>query len=451
MVAASSLVESITGLLPNSSTDKQAISNDGLSAEHKVLQATLRSQFPFLEKSDWVFVENAGGSAAPSCVINAISEYMRTSYVQLGAGYPAANRADAAVAAAHNFLKLWMNAGDKGEVVLGDSSSRLMQMIADSYADEVSGQHNIIISEAAHEANCGPWTRLAKRKRVELRVWPVNSDGTQSIQALLPLIDTNTRAVAFVHCSNLAGTIIDVAAVSKAVHEKTDNQAIVVVDGVAYAPHRCIDVQAWDVDFYGFSTYKTWGPHMAAMYGKHNRLSQLMKNDTAPINHYFVPQSAPYKLELGCLNHEGCAGIAAIQQYLAVVLGRVGDAALQQLTRNDIVAAFDLITLLEEPITKRMIDYLVSKPGVKLVGSSSIDSAIRVPTISFVHISKSAVEVVAALHAHKIAARTGHCYAHRMCTALGISLDAGVVRISGLHYTTEEEAGRIFAALETVL
>ena len=53
------------------------------------------------------------------------------------------------------------------------------------------------------------------------------------------------------------------------------SQVRVVADGVAYAPHLPIDVKAWGVDWYGFSVYKTWGPHMAALYGSHDAFQDL--------------------------------------------------------------------------------------------------------------------------------------------------------------------------------
>lgn len=36
-----------------------------------------------------------------------------------------------------------------------------------------------------------------------------------------------------------------------------------------------MDVKAWGVDWYGFSVYKTWGPHMAALYGSHSAFQDL--------------------------------------------------------------------------------------------------------------------------------------------------------------------------------
>ena len=108
--------------------------------------------------------------------------------------------------------------------------------------------------------------------------------------------------VAFPHVSNLLGEIVDVAEVTSLAHQ---SGARVVVDGVAYAPHRAIDVASWKVDWYAYSAYKVYGPHMAVLWGRSDALAEL----TGP-NHFFIPDDeVPYKFEIGGPSHEGCAGI----------------------------------------------------------------------------------------------------------------------------------------------
>ena len=51
----------------------------------------IRSQFPTLAQ-DLVFLENAGGSQVPAVVADSIRDYMLSTYVQLGAGYPLSHR-----------------------------------------------------------------------------------------------------------------------------------------------------------------------------------------------------------------------------------------------------------------------------------------------------------------------------------------------------------------------
>ncbi|KAM3564819.1 hypothetical protein MY1884_000582 [Beauveria asiatica] len=61
------------------------------------------------------------------------------------------------------------------------------------------------------------------------------------------------------HASNILGTVTDVRAITDLAHGVG---AIVCVDGVAFAPHRPVDVRALGVDFYVFSWYKVYGPHV---------------------------------------------------------------------------------------------------------------------------------------------------------------------------------------------
>lgn len=70
---------------------------------------------------------------------------------------------------------------------------------------------------------------------------------------------------------------------------------------------------------YGFSLYKVYGPHMAALYGSHDALKEVLPG--AP-NHYFVSREDPvYSFELGGVPHESAAGVAALPLYLATIAG----------------------------------------------------------------------------------------------------------------------------------
>jgi selenocysteine lyase/cysteine desulfurase len=70
-------------------------------------------------------------------------------------------------------------------------------------------------------------------------------------------LSNRTRFVAVTHCSNITGTLNPIKKVAAIVHA-TNPHAEIVVEGVAYAPHRMVDVQDLDVDYYAFSYYKVW-------------------------------------------------------------------------------------------------------------------------------------------------------------------------------------------------
>ena len=71
------------------------------------------------------------------------------------------------------------------------------------------------------------------------------------VEDLLPLITAKTRIVAFTATSNLLGSVVPVQAITKAVRAeaaaKGAKKVEVSIDCVAYAPHRRMDVKAWDI------------------------------------------------------------------------------------------------------------------------------------------------------------------------------------------------------------
>ncbi len=399
----------------------------------------IRAAFPAL-RAKTVFLENAGGSQVPKVVADRIHEYLLTSYVQLGADYPLSRQCTATVRAAHDFVELFVNAGRHGKVILGPSTTALCSMLASCYGARLKRGEQIIVAESGHEANVGPWTRLADRG-VDVTFWPAGSAGsTCPLEELESLLSARTRLVALPHVSNLLGEIVDVKKVAALAHEVG---ARVVVDGVAYAPHRAIDVAAWDVDWYVYSTYKVYGPHLAALFGTHDAIAELH----GP-NHFFIPEDeVPYKFEPGGVSHEACAGVLGLGDYLLDLTGRDANTTLD---RPVVEQAFAIMTACEQPLIERMLDYLNGWSDVRILGPDRAGGD-RVGTISFVHRSLPSAAIASAVNARDIGIRHGHMYAYRLCQSLGLEPEDGVVRVSLVHYNTPDEIDRLIDVLDEVL
>jgi cysteine desulfurase family protein (TIGR01976 family) len=402
------------------------------------LRDSIRGRFPALA-GETVFLENAGGSQVAQPVIDRMRDYMLGSYVQLGASYPLSVRASDTVAEARSFVKLLFGGVD-GEVVLGSSTSALLQMLADCYGRELGSGNEVVVARSGHEANVGPWVRL-ERMGVRVRWWEVDPNlCDSSIEALEQLLTDRTALVALPHVSNLLGGIADVAAITQLAHAAG---ARVMVDGVAYAPHRAMDVATWGVDWYAFSTYKVYGPHLAALWGTRSAMAEL----EGP-NHFFVAaDDVPYKLELGGVNHEACAGLLGVRDYLAFLAGVTEPGHLD---RHGVEKAFDVMIACELPVQARLIEYLGSRPEVRIIGPAHAEES-RVGTVSFVHRSKRSREITETVDRSGIAIRNGHMYAYRLCEALGLDPADGVVRTSLVHYNTPEEIDRLIQVLDQAL
>eukprot|EP00898_Chlorokybus_atmophyticus_P007038 jgi/Chlat1/7335/Chrsp59S06966 len=434
---------------------------DGLhSRQHKRHRAglsssivdTVRAQFPaFSRHPQHVFAENAGGSQVPRCVSEAVSEYFESKYVQLGAGYAQANEADAVIRLAHHMCELFVNGVDTGKCALGASTSAMLYFVAQAYSTVWQPGDKVIIAESAHEANVTPWLHLERQGVIDVVWWRLDPSHytckIEDLESLLAVSKGKVKLVCFPHVSNILGGICDAEKITDLCHR---HGAKVCVDGVAYASHRAPDVAASKIDWYAYSCYKVYGPHMAALYGSHEAWEELSQHSKSFPNHGFVSNTDPvYKIELGGPSHEGCAAIVALGTYLNILRGYMEPQS--SIDRAGIVEAFAQVTALELPLQQRFMEYLTNKPGVHVIGPSDSDSATRVPTFSFVHNKLAPEEIVAHLHKRNIGCRSGHMYAIRVCDALGLTHSGGVVRCSFLHYNTMKDIDRVIEALDDIL
>ncbi len=393
-------------------------------------QAEVRSCFPALN-DDFAYLENAGGSQVPGVVADAMRRHMLTNYVQLGAGYLQSLHATETVADAHVFAEELMG-GPRSSVVLGPSTTALCHILAEAYGRKLEAGDEVVISEAAHESNAGPWERLSERG-IRVVVWKLDKERQgMSLDGLRSVLSERTKVVAFPHVSNLLGEVDDVRAITDLAHAAG---AQVVCDGVAYAPHAAVDVATWGVDWYVFSLYKVYGPHMAALYGS----KQAFEGLEGP-NHFFIDRGAiPAKWELGGCSHEGCAGLLGLRSYLAFLAGGAYEG------RATVERAFGVMNALESPMHDRLVTYLGAKRGVRIVGNPVTG------IVSFVHETKSSPEIVSETDRRKIGIRYGNMYAWRLCEALDLDPLPGVVRVSMLHYNTMAEIDRLIQVFEEVL
>ncbi|HET7587082.1 MAG TPA: cysteine desulfurase-like protein [Gammaproteobacteria bacterium] len=401
----------------------------------------VRSRFPGLADG-WAYFDNAGGSQVLDGVIERVAHYMATSPVQVGASYPvselATRRQDDAAAAMAGFI----NARDPAEIIFGPSTTAMIGRLARALAPSLKPGDEIVVTNLDHEANITPWRRLAQQG-IQLREWRVRPETFQlHVEDLAPLLNEHTRLVCFTQGSNVVGQLTPLAAATRLAHE---HGAEVCIDGVACAAHGAIDVTACDVDYYTFSTYKVFGPHLAVLYGKRDKLLAL-----ANLNHEFFDRDAlPYKLQPGGATHElvwGTTGVAAYYRDIGQRHGVAPDASL----REHVQAAATAFAAHEHALAARLLDFLSSKPNVTIIGDTEAGPD-RLPTIAFTVAGRDSATVPPQLDPHRIAIRYGHFYAKRLIDALGLAAQNGVVRVSMAHYNTLEEVDRLIERLQTIL
>ncbi len=400
----------------------------------------IRKQFPALS-SPWALFDNAGGSVPPGSVIDRITSYMRASPVQTGASYPLSQEATQKLAEGHRVAELLVGA-DPGEVVLGSSTTVLLRILADGMAQTLQAGDEVVVTNLDHEANIGSWLRL-QRSGIQVRQWQLNPETARlELADLEQLLSPRTRLVCVTHCANVVGEIIDVRAIIELVHT---HGARICVDGVAYAPHRQVDVKALDADFYAVSLYKVYGPHLGLLYGKRDALVEV-----AGQNHHFIGEDqVPYKFEPGGVSHELVAGLMGILDYFAwVEAHHFGLPSANW--RKSLARVFSLFAAHEHKLMTPLLDFICDHSDVvHLVGPTT--PANRVPTLAFTVDGFRPEEVAHALERHKVAIRHGDFYARRAVEALGLRSSGGVARVSMVHYNTSEEVSRLIEGLSLLL
>ncbi len=396
----------------------------------------VRASFPALD-TPWALFDNAGGSVPARAVIQRTVDYMSRIQVQTGASYDLSVEAGSAIAAGRSMAARLLNA-DENETVLGPSSTALCYRLAASLRATWKEGDEVIVTNLDHEANVGPW-RALEETGIVIREWRLRPE-TMALELddLEELLTDRTRLVAFTHCSNVVGVIQDAAAIARRVREAG---ALSCADGVAYAPHRRVDVKALDVDFYLVSLYKVFGPHVGMLYGRRDALM-----GGRSVNHFFVGEGeVPYKYEPGGVTHELVAALPGIGDYLEAVASRSAHGG------DPIEAAFAEFTETERVLAAPLLDLLESAPRVQVLGGTDNDPARRVPTVAFTTEGKHASEIPEALDKSQLAVRWGHFYAYRAMEALGLIDQGGVTRISLLHYNTPAEVERLTRALAPLI
>ena len=403
----------------------------------------VRNQFPALER-EFTFMDNAGGSQTLKKVAERISGYLLHHNVQLGASYKVSREAGEKLTYATKQVSKYINAGRPEEVVIGPSSSMLLRILSICISKQWQEGDEVIVTNTDHEANVSPWTDL-KEKGIKVKIWKANPESLElEISDLNKLLTRRTKLVAVTHASNILGSINPIKEIAKTVHKAG---ALICVDGVAYAPHRRVDVRKLDVDFYVFSWYKTYGPHLAVMYGKYN---QLYKMDG--INHYFfTKKDVPYKFQPGNLNFELTYSLLGITEYFEQLFKHEFPREKKIDFQQKMDKIFEHIGRHEERISKPLINYLAEHPDIKIIGKDTADREQRVPTISFVHHKMKSDEIVEKVDDYRIGIRFGDFYAKKLIEDAGLKEKNGVVRVSLVHYNSLDEVKRLIWVLKKVI
>ncbi|MCC5956130.1 MAG: aminotransferase class V-fold PLP-dependent enzyme [Natronohydrobacter sp.] len=401
----------------------------------------VRSQFPaFTEPSlqGQAFFENAGGSYTCKPVIDRLVRYYHQRKVQPYAPYAASQLAGAEMDEARLRLAAMMGV-ETDELSFGPSTTGNTYVLAQAFGDWLKPGDVIIVTDQDHEANSGPWRRLAARG-IELREWTIDPvTGHLDPESLWALVDDKVRLVCFPHCSNVVGEINPVAEICTRLRAEGVYSC---VDGVSYAPHGLPDVGALGADIYLFSAYKTYGPHQGLMVIR-RALGEVLPNQ----GHYFNADVLYKRFTPAGPDHAQIAACAGMADYIDMLhahhfQGTEADPKTRAAQVHDLMR--DHETALLQPL----LDHLGGRNDLRLLGPS--DAAGRAPTVALSH-GRTGHDLASALAPHGIMAGGGSFYANRALQGQGVDPAHGVLRLSFVHYTSPSELDQLISVLDRVL
>ena len=399
----------------------------------------VRSQFSAFTDaglSGQAFFENAGGSYTCKHVIDRLTRFYTSRKVQPYGPYEASTKAAAEIDEARERLAALLGVS-ADELSFGPSTTQNTYVLARAFAQMMEPGDAIIVTNQDHEANTGPWRRLAA-EGIEVREWSVDREtGSLHTEGLRALLDDNVRLVCFPHCSNIVAEENPVAEWSRMAQAAG---AAVCVDGVSWVPHGFPNVGALGCDIYLFSSYKTFGPHQGLMVVR-QPLMALLPNQ----RHYFNDHTAYKRITPAGPDHAQVAACGGMADYVDALYARHYNHPAEPAERA--AAVTQLMHQHEQALLQPLLDQVSADPRYRLIGPQSATH--RAPTVALVGARPGAV-MAEDLVSHGVMAGGGDFYAVRLLEALGIDPEHGVLRVSFTHYTKEAELHRLGKALDAI-
>jgi cysteine desulfurase/selenocysteine lyase len=395
--------------------------------------AAIRQDFPILDRivgsgAPLVYLDNGASSQKPEAVLRAMDDYYRRTNANVHRGvHTLSEEATALYEGAREKVARFIRAAHTNEVIFTRGTTESVNLVAYAWGRANLGPGDeVLITEMEHHANIVPWQIVQQQLGFTLRYVPITDRGELDLAALDTLLTEKTKLFAFVHASNVVGTINpvhDLVAKAHAVGAK------VLIDGAQSVPHMPVDMQAIDADFYAFSSHKMCGPTgIGVLYGKRALLEAMppFMGGGDMIREVTLQGSTwntvPYKFEAGTPSIAEAVGLGAAVDYLTAV-------------------GMDWVRAHEQELVAYAYGRMSEVEGLRILGPGP-DT--RGGLIAFTLEGVHPHDIAAILDREGVAVRAGHHCAAPLHARYGIPASA---RASFYLYNTVQEVDKLTEAL----
>jgi len=303
----------------------------------------IRRDFPILSRQvngkQLVYLDNGASAQKPQVVIDAVSRAYAQEYANVHRGlHTLSNLATDNYERVRGIVARFLGAASADEIVFNSGATEGINMVAYGWAmPRMQAGDEIILSIMEHHANIVPWHFLRERQGVVIKWVEVDSIGALDPAKMLDAITPRTKLIAVTQCSNVLGTVVDVAAICAGARSC---DVPVLVDGSQAAVHMPISVQEIGCDFYAVTGHKLYGPSgSGAIYVRQDRMAEMrpfmgggdmireVTRDTVTYN------DPPMKFEAGTPGIVQTIGLGVALEYM-MELGMANIAAHEKQLRD---------------------------------------------------------------------------------------------------------------------
>jgi cysteine desulfurase/selenocysteine lyase len=397
--------------------------------------AAIAAQFPILSREIGgrriTYLDSAATAQTPEPVLDAMERIYRFSNANIHRGvYPLAQEATDAFEGGRRTVAGWIGS-EFEETIFTKNVTEAINLVRYSWARQNVGPGDrIVITEMEHHSNVVPWQLLCAEVGAELSYVGIDSDYQLDLESLdAELARGRVKLVGVAHVSNVLGTLNPVAEVVRRAHAAG---ARVLIDGAQFVPHSRVDVKELDVDFYGFTGHKVYGPTgIGVLYAKRELLEEmppfLAGGDMISRVDWQESRwnALPWKFEAGTSPYAEAAGLGAAIEWLDSL-------------------GIEAVAAHESDVTQYAVERLSEVPGVTIYGPTG---PVRGTAVSFALAGVHPHDVAEILGRDGVCVRAGHHCAQPLMRRLGISAST---RASFAVHATHEDIDRLIDGLAKV-
>ena len=397
--------------------------------------ALVKKDFPLLQRrindKPLVYLDSANTSQKPQQVIDAMSQFMETTYAPINrSAYQLAAESTDAFENARSLCRTFINAPRTNEIIFTKNATEALNLVAHSWGGaNLQAGDVVVLTQMEHHANIVPWHMLVQSHGIQLRWVPLTADGQLDLTNLDELLK-GAKIFSFTAMSNVLGTLTPVKQLCAAAHAAG---ALAIVDGCQYVPHNVTDVTEWDADFLAFSSHKMCGPSgIGVLWGREELLNAMPPflgggNMIADVRlDGFTCAELPAKFEAGTPPITDVIGFGAAITYL----NAIGMGNIRQHEKETVTYA---------------LSALHERYGNDITIHGPTDPEVRGATLSFKFKDVHPHDLSQVLDQSNICVRAGHHCAKPLMRLLGANATA---RASFYLYNSLDDVDALVNALE---